>query len=96
MRQRWSTKALSDLDAIRDRSRQEWGAAQTASYLRALCSAVALAAQAPLRAASADHYRPGYRKVIAGAHLVFFRINGDVIEIARVLHAAMDVEPRLD
>lgn len=96
MRQRWAAKALSDLDAIRDHSRREWGAAQTARYLRAIRAAVAAAAKAPMQAAPADHYRPGYRKIAVGAHLVFFRITGDAIEIARVLHSAMDVEPRLD
>ncbi|MBA3880549.1 MAG: hypothetical protein C0500_12630 [Sphingobium sp.] len=96
MRQRWTAKALGDLDAIRDHSRERWGAAQTARYLRAIRAAVTAAAQAPMQAAPADHYRAGYRKIAAGAHLVFFRINGDAIEIARVLHSAMDVEPRLD
>lgn len=96
MRQRWSTKALSDLDAIRDHSRKQWGAEQTARYLRTLRTAIATAALAPMQAAPADHYRPGYRKIAVGAHLVFFRISGDAIETARVLHSAMDIAPRLD
>ena len=93
---RTSSKALSDLDGIRDYSRQQWGARQTAEYLRLIRAAIAAAAHAPLQAAAADHYRSGYRKTIAGAHRILFRVNGDTIEIVRILPAAMDIGNRID
>ncbi len=96
MKQRWSSKALSDLDGMRDHSRREWGAAQTVRYLRSIRAAVSTASQAPMQTAPADHYRPGYRKIAVGAHLVFFRVNGDTMEIARILHSAMAFDTKLD
>jgi toxin ParE1/3/4 len=96
VRQRWASKALSDLDAIRDHSINQWGRAQTSRYLQTIRDAVAAASQAPMQAAPADHYRPGYRKITVGAHLVFFRINADAIEIARILHAAMEIDTKLE
>ncbi len=96
MKLRWSSKALSDLDGIRDHSLQQWGSRQTADYLRLIRAAITAAARAPLQAAPADHYRPGYRKTIAGAHVILFRVNDGAIEIVRILHAAMDVGNRID
>ena len=96
MKQRWSSKALSDLDGIRDHSRKEWGAAQTVRYLRLIRAAVNAASQSPMQTAPADHYRPGYRKIAVGAHLVFFRVNDDTVEITRILHSAMAIETKLD
>jgi len=61
VKQRWASKALSDMDAIRDHSLKHWGSAQTAHYLRTIRDAVAAASQAPMQSAPADHYRPGYR-----------------------------------
>ena len=38
----------------------------------------------------------GYRKLAAGSHTLFYRVNaddaGDVIDVARVLHQRMDVD----
>lgn len=96
MKQRWSNKALSDLDGISDHSLREWGAAQTARYLRSIRAAVNMASEAPMQTAPADHYRPGYRKITVGAHLIFFRVNDDTVEIARILHSAMAIETKLD
>ena len=96
MKQRWSSKALSDLDAIRDYTRKEWGAAQAARYVRSIRVVVSNAASAPMLAAPIGDHRPGYRKVTVGAHIVFFQFNGEAIEIVRILHGAMDIEPKLD
>jgi toxin ParE1/3/4 len=92
----WATKAISDLDVIRDHSLLQWGSRQTADYLRRIQAAVIAAAEAPMQTASADHYRPGYRKITVGVHIVFFRINNDAIEIVRILHSMMDIQPKLD
>lgn len=96
MKQYWSSKALSDLDGIRDHSLQHWGRRQTADYLRLIRNAIQAAARAPMQAASASHYRPGYRKLSAGVHLIFFRVGDDAIEIIRILHQRMDVDSKLD
>ena len=38
----------------------------------------------------------GYRKMVAGNHLIFYRKSSDdAIEIVRVIHGRMDIETRL-
>jgi toxin ParE1/3/4 len=40
--------------------------------------------------------RFGYRKMIIGRHLIFYRQpSGDAIEIVRILHGRMDIETHL-
>lgn len=96
MKQRWSTKALADLDAIRDQSLMRWGSTRTKAYIRLIRAAVNKAGRAPLQTSPADHYRPGYRKIVAGTHVIFFRPGDGTIDIIRILHAAMDIDAHLD
>lgn len=42
----------------------------------------------PLR----DDLRPGYRVFSIGRYLIFYRIIGTNVEIARVIHGARDIE----
>lgn len=95
MKLRWSSKAQSDLDDIRDHTRRQWGSPQAAIYLRIIRAAIRTASSGPLQAATADHYRAGHRKIVAGAHVVFFRIKEESIEIVRILHGAMDIDSHL-
>ena len=44
---------------------------------------------------SAEEIRAGYRKVTVGSHVMFFRMQSDVVEIIRILHQSMDVERHL-
>ena len=39
-----------------------------------------------------DELAAGLRSLIVGSHIVFYRIFGNDIEIARVLHGARDIE----
>ena len=36
--------------------------------------------------------RPGYLKLTTGSHMIYFRENGDRLEIMRILHNKQDVE----
>jgi toxin ParE1/3/4 len=96
MRQLWQPKAISDLDAIRDYSRREWGREQALKYIRAMQRAVRASAKVPMATAPADHLKPGYRKINVGSHLILFRIVDNTMEIARILHGSMDLPMQLD
>lgn len=96
MKQLWQPKAISDLNAIRDYSRREWGREQALKYIRAMHRAVRESAKAPMATAPADHIKPGYRKINVGSHLILFRISGTTMEIARIMHASMDIPAQLD
>lgn len=40
--------------------------------------------------------RPGYRKLSAGSHTLFYRVTGEgTIDVVRVLHQRMDVDRNL-
>lgn len=40
---------------------------------------------------SADEIAPGIRFLPLGSYLIFYRVAGDEIEIARILHGARDI-----
>ncbi len=42
-------------------------------------------AEKPRLYRAVDDIRPGYRRSVYGAHSIYYRVNGDVIEIMRVL-----------
>jgi len=43
-----------------------------------------------------DEIRPGYRKLAAGSHMLFYRVSVEgVIDVVRVLHQRMDVDRHL-
>jgi toxin ParE1/3/4 len=43
-----------------------------------------------------DEIRPGYRKLAAGSHTLFYRVAAeDVIDVVRILHQRMDVDRHL-
>ncbi len=96
MRQLWQPKAINDLDAIRDYSRREWGREQALRYIRAIHHAVRESAKVPMATAPADHFKPGYRKINVGSHLILFRIADNMMEIVRILHGSMDIPAQLD
>lgn len=96
MKLSWRPKARSDLEAIREFTQREWGRSQAETYLRTIRAAAREAARNPLATASAEHIKPGYRKVTVKAHIVLFVVIEDRIEVARVLHGAMDIPERLE
>ena len=40
---------------------------------------------------TAEDIRSGYRKTACGSHMIYFRQDGDDIEVIRILHQSMDV-----
>jgi len=86
--------AEADIDAIWDYSADNWGPDQADRYtdeIRDTCHALAAGRK---RGRAAD-VRPGYLKISTGSHVIYFRENGDRVEIIRVLHGRQDVERHL-
>jgi len=91
-----SPAAQADLEQIWDYTRDRWGADQAEQYLRELQRAVEGVAANPQIGRQCDEIRPGYRKVAAGSHTLFYRVNADdVVDVIRVLHQRMDVDRHL-
>lgn len=90
-----SPAAQGDLEIIWDYSLRHWGEAQAETYTRSIQAACEALAKDTLVRRSAEAIRAGYRKVAVGSHVMFFRIQEDVVEIMRILHQSMDVDRHL-
>lgn len=88
-----SPAARADLEQIWDYTHDRWGVDQAEKYLRELQHAIERAASNPRIGRGCDEIRPGYRKLAAGSHMLFYRVTIEgVIDVARVLHQRMDVD----
>lgn len=87
---RLSKLAFGDLDSIYSFRRQKWGSEQADRYVEAIWAAFEKVAQAPERCRLRNELHPGCRICFVGRHAILYRIHEGRVEIARVLHDAMD------
>jgi toxin ParE1/3/4 len=91
-----SPAAQAGLEQIWDYTRDRWGLDQAEQYLRELQRAIERAAANPRVGRDCDEIRPGYRKLAAGSHTLFYRVTGErAIDVVRVLHQRMDIDRHL-
>lgn len=91
-----SPAAQADLEQIWDYTHDRWGVDQAEDYLRELQRAINRIAANPWIGRACDEIRPGYRKLAAGSHTLFYRVTAeDVIDVVRILHQRMDVDRHL-
>ena len=88
-------RARRDLKDIWHYTVQQWGAAQADQYLYDLDREIQGLLKFPELGTPYDPIRAGYRRLQVKRHLVFYRRNGQRLEIVRVLHDAMDVKSHL-
>lgn len=86
----FSNRAVRDLDQIWDFTEERWDVDQADHYLLYLDSVFQSIALGRVVARSAEDIHPGYRKVAAGSHVVYFKEDEFEVEIIRVLHERMD------
>ncbi|HEX3673722.1 MAG TPA: type II toxin-antitoxin system RelE/ParE family toxin [Rhizomicrobium sp.] len=86
-----SKGARRDLKAIARYSEKEWGTARKVRYLDAIRERFAALLRHPAPGAAREDIASGYRSVIVGRHIVFYRLADDEVVIVRVLHQRMDV-----
>jgi toxin ParE1/3/4 len=93
---RLSSKAAADLSGIWDYTARQWNPDQADRYIRAIRDACEALANGRQQGQDASHVRTGYRKQVAGMHMLYFRATRDEdIEIVRILHQRMDVARHL-
>jgi toxin ParE1/3/4 len=91
-----SPAAQVDLEQIWDYTCQRWDVDQAEEYLRELQHAIERAASNPRIGRACDEIRPGYRKLAAGSHTLYYRVTAKgVVDVVRVLHQRMDVDRHL-
>ena len=62
-----------------------FGIEQTESYTKGLIEHFQLLANSPLLYQAVDDIREGYRRSVYRTHSVYYRVDGNEIEIVRVL-----------
>ncbi|EKZ8664085.1 type II toxin-antitoxin system RelE/ParE family toxin [Vibrio alginolyticus] len=89
-----TNKAKSDLRDIALFTSRRWGREQRNIYLKQFDDSFWLLAENPDIGTACDEIRDGYRKFPQGSHVIFYRqIGNQNIEIIRILHKSMDVNP---
>lgn len=92
---RLTALAKADLKEIGRYTQRTWGLEQRNRYLIQLDSSFHELAQTPQKGRKCDNIRQGYRRYQVGRHIVFYRQDGNNIEIIRILHDRMDAEAHL-
>jgi len=82
--------AVEDLRANADYTRHQWGPEQEERYLDSVWSRFEEILQKPTACRPREDLFPGCRVASIGSHVVLFRIESRVLQVVRVLHAAMD------
>lgn len=90
----FSPAAEADIDAIWDYSADNWGPDQADRYTDEIRDACRALANGHKQGRTVD-IRPGYLKCLNGSHVIYFRDQGDHLEIIRVLHGQQDTERHL-
>lgn len=82
--------AVADLQSIRAYTLKNWGDQQEQLYLNSLWEKFEEILADPRRCRSRDDLFPGCRIAAQEKHVILFRTDGNVLQIVRILHGAMD------
>lgn len=87
----FTPRARADLDKIWDYTADTWGIAQAERYILEIRDTCLALARAEMTGRDASDILPGYRKMQAGRHVVFYRLpDDDTLDVVRILHGRMD------
>lgn len=95
MRVTLSRRAKADVGIIWRYTVEQWGHNQAEIYVELIQSAVAAIATDPNLGRSCDEVRPGYRRYLAGSHVLFYRLKGSGVFVVRILHQRIDIQRHL-
>ena len=87
--------AETDLEKAWCDTFERWGVAQADAYVDLLYDRMRLLFEQPYLGRVCDELRRGYRRILTGSHIVFYRVDGETIVIVRVLHEKMDFDAHL-
>ena len=82
---RLSESAKEDLIGIATYGDEHFGVAQSDRYRDLLKQRFSVLADHPTLYPAVDHIRSGYRRSVCGVHSIYYRIEGDGVEIMRIL-----------
>ncbi len=82
---RLSNEAKNDLIRIHHHGIEKFGRLQADNYFATFFECFEIIAQRPFSFESIDYIKKGYRRCVCGADSIFFRVNGDMIEIMAII-----------
>jgi toxin ParE1/3/4 len=88
----WSPNARADLSAIWDYYVEVAGRHTADEVVRGITEVCTLLEEHPFAGRARNEVRPGLRSIAASPHVVFYRVQDDVAEIARVLDGRRDLD----
>lgn len=89
-------KAVSDLEEIWLYTVEKWSIDQADRYYKLIFDEIHFICKNLNAGKSMEHVRKGYRASKVKSHLIYYRIENDIIEVIRILHERMDIENRLN
>ncbi len=82
---RLSENAKADLTRIYRRGLREYGEAQADKYYHAFFERFEQLAEQPLLYQAVDDILPGYRRSVCGSDSIYYRIDGETVEIMAII-----------
>ena len=92
----YSDLAKQDLASIEEYTRENWGNNQADIYLAQIENKILDLLETPYLGTARPDVSGGYRCLQEGKHLIFYRVDGDIVNILGVPHASMDIERHLE
>jgi len=77
--------AKADLRRIYRRGVREYGEAQADQYYDAFFDRFEALAEQPILYQAVDDIRDGYRRSVCGADSIYYRVDGDTVEVMAIL-----------
>ncbi len=90
-----SPQAEADLTDILQYTLEAWGEAQLTTYASVLDEALRLLRDNPQLGYSRPAVSERHRFLLAGEHVIAYRLTRTRIEVARILHSRMDLKRNL-
>lgn len=82
---RLSNEAKNDLIRIHHYGIQKFGISQADKYFDTFFEYFDMIAQRPYSFESVDYIKKGYRRCVCGADSIYFKMNGDIVEIMAIV-----------
>lgn len=96
MRVEYRPVAQADLNAIAIYTKREWGVDKARRYLKQLRLVASGLSEFPQRFPRHISRLGAFRKAPCGAHLIFYVVEFERIEIVRILHNRVDLDGLLE
>jgi toxin ParE1/3/4 len=88
--------AKTDFRGISAYTKKTWGANQEKAYRETMRAALRVIANNPEIGLKREELAEGLRSFSVGRHIAYYLERGDSIEVARILHPAMDKEKAME